>query len=96
MVNPHAFAELHEDHWYFHDADLVPTPHSLMEHMRLISDTELTNPIILDEAGRVMDGMHRICKAILEEIPEIAAVQFPTDPEPDFVNCNPRMLPYDA
>lgn len=96
MINPQSFSELHENHWYFHDGDLVPTPHSVMEHMKLISDAEFAYPVILDQAGRVMDGMHRICKAILNEVSEIAAVQFAIDPEPDFVNCDLKELSYDA
>jgi hypothetical protein len=95
-VAPESFSELDEDHWYFHDTDLLPTPNSLIEHMKIINSAKLDHPIILDEAGRVMDGMHRICKAILQEVPEISAVQFQADPVPDFVNCNPKELPYDA
>ncbi len=95
MVNPHAFAELHENHWYFHDNDIEPTPSSMIEHMRLIIDADLDYPIILDQAGRVMDGMHRICKAVLHDIKQIPAVRFPVDPEPDYVDCDPTELPYD-
>ncbi len=95
MINPHAFAELHENHWYFHDNDVEPTPSSMIEHMRLIIDADLDFPIILDQAGRVMDGMHRICKAVLHDIKAIPAVRFETDPEPDYVDCDPTELPYD-
>jgi hypothetical protein len=42
-----------------------------------------------------MDGMHRVCKSLLEGRSEIPAVQFETDPQPDFVNCDPDLLPYD-
>ena len=85
MVDPRTFGELHEDHWYFHDPKLVPTPSSILGHMKLISETDVAFPIILDQAGRVMDGMHRICRAILDDVPEIPAVQFASDPDPDFV-----------
>src|SRR6266478_5486448 len=34
------------------------------------------NLIILDNSGRVMDGMHRVCKALLQGIDTVAAVQF--------------------
>ena len=45
---------------------------------------------------RSMDGMHRVCKAILEGEEELPAVQFEADPEPDYVDCDPDSLPYDA
>lgn len=94
MVDPHGFAELHEDHWYFHTS-ARPTPSSLIEHMRLIQACDVSFPIILDANGRVMDGMHRICRAVLDGLREIPAVQFTENPPPDFTNCDPDELPYE-
>ena len=85
-------AELDEDHWYFHGD--IPTCRSLVEHIQLIEACDMRYPIILDQQGRVMDGMHRVCKALLNGDREIQAVQFENDPEPDFVNCDPLKLPY--
>jgi hypothetical protein len=42
----------------------------------------------------MMDGMHRVMKALIEERTEIEAVRFETDPEPDTVGIHPRDLPY--
>lgn len=47
-------------------------------------------PIILDEGGGVMDGMHRVCKAAQLGINQILAVQFRTNPEPDYIDCDPQ------
>jgi len=94
-IDPTAIAELHENHWYFHDSS-IPSPTSIIEHSRLINECDLTCPIILDSSGRVMDGMHRVCKAVLIGQTTFPARQFVTDPEPDFVNCDPDELPYDA
>ena len=33
-----------------------------------------------------MDGMHRVCKALMEGNKTICAVQFKHDPEPDYQN----------
>jgi hypothetical protein len=44
--------------------------------------------------GRVMDGMHRVAQALLEEHPTVLAVQFGVQPEPDFRNVRPEDLPY--
>ncbi len=94
-VNPSEVAELHTNHWYAHDAS-VPTPASIIEHAQLIQRCDLSYPIILDSAGRVMDGMHRVCRAFMDGVPEIPAVRFTVDPEPDYVNCSPEDLPYDC
>lgn len=87
-------AEIDEDHWYTHGG-VVPTCRSIVEHYQLIREADLAYPIILDQNGRVMDGMHRVCKAVLDGLTEIAAVQFEADPEPDYINCEPASLPYD-
>ena len=42
-----------------------------------------------------MDGMYRICKALLEGLSDIEAVRFIHDPEPDYVGIHPDHLPYD-
>lgn len=87
-------AELDEAHWYQHEGD-APTCRSLLEHMQLIDEADTSYPIILDRNGRVMDGMHRICKAVREGEQSIPAVRFARDPEPDYVDCDPRDLPYE-
>src|SRR4030095_15550994 len=38
---------------------------SIVEHIRLIETADLRYPIILSSEGRVMDGMHRVIKALL-------------------------------
>src|SRR5690242_10600557 len=68
---------------------------AVIEHARLIEATDLRFPVILSSDGRVMDGMHRVCKAVLLTRPTIEAVQFTTDPEPDYVGVHPDELPYD-
>ena len=93
LVDPRSFKELQENHWYAHDST-TPTPQSILEHFQLVQACDVSFPIILDKRGCVMDGMHRICRAILDQLAEIPAVQFAIDPEPDYVNCNPNELPY--
>lgn len=92
MVDPRDFAELDEDHWFRHSRQR-PTPRRVLEHARLMRDCDLAFPIILDAEGRVMDGMHRICRALLDDVSRIPAVRFETDPEPDLVDCDPVDLP---
>jgi hypothetical protein len=71
------------------------TCRSVAEHARLISAADLAHPVILSSDGRVMDGMHRVLKALTAGESHIRAVRFRTDPEPDFVGVDPGELPYD-
>ncbi|MEN3371391.1 MAG: hypothetical protein V7609_3534 [Verrucomicrobiota bacterium] len=59
----------------------------------MINETDLDFPIILSSEGRVMDGMHRVLKALLGGWQSIEAVQFEHDPEPDFVDVAIDDLP---
>jgi hypothetical protein len=66
----------------------------LIKHVALIEAADLSYPIILSAAGEVMDGMHRIVRAVLRGDADITAVQFEEDPEPDHVGLDPKELPY--
>ena len=72
-----------------------PTYRSIAEHMKLVQETDLKYPIILSNTGRVMDGMHRVIKAILLGHETIKAVQFKEDLKPDYVDVQEDDLPYD-
>jgi len=86
-------AEVDSDYW-FRYGPIVPTVRRVVEHMRLTTEADLSYPIILASSGRVMDGMHRVARAVLEGHPTIKAVRFVTDPEPDYRNCSLEDLPY--
>ncbi|MDP4011806.1 MAG: hypothetical protein Q8P72_06305 [Candidatus Roizmanbacteria bacterium] len=85
--------ELDENFWY-QGNDKIPTGRSFVDHMKLVQETDLKYPIILSQNGRVMDGMHRVAKALLLGHKEITAVQFAKDPEPDFEDVQENDLPY--
>ncbi len=87
-----SIAEVDTDYWFCFGPD--PTVRHIIEHVRLIRDVDVEYPIILGADGRVMDGMHRIARAILEGRTTVTAVQFTVDPEPDYRNCTPGDLPY--
>lgn len=72
----------------------VLTVRQIADHLRLVRDVDPSYPIILAADGRVMDGMHRVVRALLEGRTTIAAVRFEVQPEPDFRNCVPEELPY--
>lgn len=85
--------ELDEAHWRDDDQPHLTT-RELVEHMRLVREADLSYPVILSADGRVMDGMHRVARALLEGHEEIEAVRFESDPEPDYVNVELSELPY--
>lgn len=86
-------AELDENFWYQGEAD-VPTVRSIAEHCQLILETDLLHPIILSAEGRVMDGMHRVARALMLRHTEIRAVKFDVDPPPDYIHVFPDDLSY--
>lgn len=88
-----AIRELDEAFWFDHGA--LPTCRAVADHARLIEAADLSYPIILCSQGRVMDGMHRICKATLLGRSHVEAVQFASDPAPDHIGVRPDELPYD-
>lgn len=82
---------LNEAYWF---PDTHPTTQQMIEHMQLVNAADLSYPIILCAEGRVMDGMHRIAKAILGHQTHILAVQFEHTPKPNFINVDEGDLDY--
>jgi hypothetical protein len=69
----------HLDVWYKYDA---LTLRDMVMHMVAIQGADLTMPILLDEDGQLMDGRHRLMKAMLLGLPTILAVRFEENPSP--------------
>lgn len=89
-----AISELDEPYWYTSEGDR-PTCRSIAGHMSLAQAADLSRPIIICPAGRVMDGMHRVVKALLEGRSTIRAFRLPALPDPDYIGTDPEALPYD-
>lgn len=85
--------EINEPYWFEHNTNL-PTCADVLNHMKLVQQADLKYPIILCSDGRLMDGMHRVIKALLEGRLEIQAIRFESTPEPDFINIPVDDLPY--
>ena len=92
-VSLDSIRELDENFW-FGGKDDQPTVRAIVEHVRLMEETDLNFPIILSSDGHIMDGMHRVAKALLEGRESIEAVRFSQDPEPDYEDVQPDELPY--
>lgn len=93
MISLDRIKEVDEPFWYQENGS-KPTCRSLAEHMRLVEQTDLKYPIILSKDGKVMDGMHRVVKALLLGKKEINAVQFKEDISPNFTDVTEDELPY--
>ncbi len=86
-------AEVDEAFWSGRDSGNL-TCRDVAEHARLIEAADPAYPIILCSKRRVMDGMHRVLKALNAGESSIEAVVFERDPEPDYVDVSPGDLPY--
>lgn len=84
--------ELDTNYWSVDDSTTV---RALSEHVQLVQDADTSFPIILSANGRIMDGMHRVVKLLLNGTTTVNAVQFVSDPTPDFTNCRPEDLTYE-
>ena len=85
--------EIDEAYWS-NEGTTQLTCRDVVEHARLIQDCDFIHPVILSHDGRVMDGMHRICKALLLGHEDIEAARFENDPDPDYIGVHPDDLPY--
>jgi len=58
------------------------TLREMVMHFNAVNNADLSKPIILDEDGELMDGRHRIMKAMLLNEKTIKAVRFDENPSP--------------
>ena len=58
------------------------TLREMVSHIKAVMNADLSYPIILDEDGDIMDGRHRIMKALYLGEETIKAVRFDVNPDP--------------
>ena len=61
--------------------DDIKTYRDFLSHCKRVQEANLDYPIILHCDGWIMDGAHRICKAILEGQETIKAYRFINEPK---------------
>ena len=83
-----------DENWWYAEPGAIPTPRSIADHVRLMRQADPAYPILLCSEGRLMDGMHRVVRALSEGRETITAKRFETTPPPDFVNVSLDDLPY--
>ena len=94
LVPLSAIAELDPRYWFSEPGD-EPTPRAIAQHMRLVEAADTAYPILLDAEGRLIDGMHRAVKRLVQGQQDILALQLPTTPAPDFIGVAADDLPYE-
>lgn len=67
--------ELNEPYW-----GEPMTCRNVADHARLINEADLGYAVILSSDGRIMDGMHRVLRALIQGHTDIRATRFLTDP----------------
>ncbi len=72
--------ELDRNCWF---ESTEPALREVTKHCARIHNADLSYPVILNDDGSLMDGGHRICKALLKGDKTIQAVQFSEMPKPD-------------
>lgn len=75
---------LDEDCWFV--GARVPTLREIARHCQRINAATFDHPIILNDDDTLMDGGHRLCKALVEGRKTIKAVRFPSMPPADEVH----------
>lgn len=58
------------------------TPRQMAGHILAVQNADLSKPIILCADGSILDGRHRVVKAIAEGKPSVKAVRFAENPVP--------------
>lgn len=58
------------------------TLREMVMHINAVNNADMSYPIILDEDGEIMDGRHRIMKAMINESKNIKAVRFDENQPP--------------
>ncbi|MDD2321905.1 MAG: hypothetical protein PHO83_17815, partial [Geobacteraceae bacterium] len=64
----------------FHEST---TARGIAEHVKRVNETSLSWPVIMDPDGFIVDGWHRVVKALIEGKETIKAVRFETMPPSD-------------
>jgi hypothetical protein len=63
----------------------VSSAYGLAKQMRRVLDVETSHPIILDQEGFIMDGWHRVARALIDGKSTIKAVRFTETPPHDYL-----------
>lgn len=69
--------------------DATGSAYGMAHHMRRALDVDTSYPIILDQEGFIMDGWHRVLRALIDGKATIKAVRFAETPPHDYLKPTP-------
>ncbi len=67
-------------HWPWEDEQNLDT---FISHVNRVQNSDLDVPLLISPSGGIIDGMHRLCKAVLEKKETIKVKYFKELPRPD-------------
>ncbi|MCK5019401.1 MAG: hypothetical protein KAS32_20250 [Candidatus Peribacteraceae bacterium] len=73
---------IHLDHLNIYHRYKDLSIRDMVMHFKAVKNADLSCPIILDEEGDIMDGRHRIIRALIAGVKTIKAVRFEENPSP--------------
>jgi hypothetical protein len=62
----------------------IESAYELAKAIKRVNETSFEYPVIMDQEGFIMDGWHRVAKALVEGRTTIKAVRFDKTPDCDF------------
>lgn len=71
--------------WFSERWGKLPTCRAVIEHCKRIIDADMSYPVIVGPNGDILDGVHRIAKAMLAGETSVRAVRIRALPAPDEV-----------
>jgi hypothetical protein len=83
--------EYYSDYW---SKSKTLTCYDISIHSKLINEANLSFPVIVCPDMKMIDGMHRVCKAFLSGQKFIDAIVLDRLPSPDFIDVDPKDLVY--
>ena len=63
-----------------YDCPYNKTLRSFVQHMKMVNEADMSKPILMNEDGCIIDGRHRLAKALLNGDETIKVVRFELDP----------------
>jgi len=70
---------------WFHSEE--PTLRNVARHAQRILRADLGHPVILNSDYSIMDGAHRVARALVDDRDHIEVVRFPEQPQPDVIEA---------
>lgn len=70
------------NHLYVYNTYEKLTLREMVMHMNAVNSADMSYPIMLDEDGEILDGRHRLMKAMLTGAETIKVVRFDENPSP--------------